>query len=155
MSYPPSEAADIRILIADDHLPFLKTLRQILEDEPGMQIVAECVNGTEALRKAAEVHPDIAVVDVDMPGVDGIEVAATLSALPRMTNLSGPRVILLTMHRADSLVRRARQVGVRGYVLKENAALEVVPAIRSVFAGSLFAGKSCSEFEEENIHGLF
>jgi DNA-binding NarL/FixJ family response regulator len=130
---------EIRILIADDHPQFLKALRQILSAEPELRIVAECSDGLQAFAKFTEVHPDIAVLDIEMPGMDGIEVATRLEA--------AARIILLTMHKDEDLVVRAREAGARGYVLKENAALEVIPAIRAVASGSLFAGRSCSEFQ--------
>jgi len=129
---------EIRVLIADDHPQFLKSLRQILSFEPELRIVAECADGLQALARFNELRPDIAVLDVDMPGLDGIEVALRLQAA---------RIVLLTMHKDPALLVRAREAGVRGYVLKENAAFDVVPAIRAVANGRLFAGRSCSEFQ--------
>lgn len=129
---------DIHVLIADDHPQFLKALRQILGGEPGLRIVAECTDGLQALQKFTDVRPDIAVLDIEMPGLDGIAVAARLERA---------RIILLTMHKDVDLLVRAREAGVRGYVLKENAAFEVIPAIRIVMSGSVYAGRSCSEFQ--------
>jgi two-component system response regulator DesR len=133
---------EIRVLIADDHVPFLRTLRQIISGEPGIRIVAECTNGDQALREICETAPDVAVLDIEMPGLDGIGVAERTPPIPT-------RVILVTMHKDFVLLRRAREAGARGYVLKENAAFEVVPAIRLVAEGDLFAGQKCSAFRED------
>src|SRR3954462_9240356 len=95
---------EIRILIADDHPQFLRTLRQILGGEPELHIVAECPDGLQALAKFTELKPDVALLDIDMPGLDGIEVAIRVRT---------HRVILLTMHKDPALLVRARQAGVR------------------------------------------
>ena len=132
----------IRVLIADDHPPFLRTLRQILGAQSDLRIVAECVNGAEALAQSCAQVPEVAVLDIEMPQMDGIAVARALER--RAT-----RVVLVTMHRDIGLLRRAREAGAFGYVLKENAATEVVPAVRAAAAGTLFAGELCSAFHDQ------
>lgn len=132
----------IRVLIADDHAAFLDTLREILSLEPAVSIVAEGSDGQEALSLSRSEKPDIAILDVGMPGLDGIAVCRALTAG------DAPAVILLTLHKDRELQRRARAAGVRGFVLKDYAALDVVPALRAVMAGEIYAGRQCTGFAE-------
>ena len=130
-------------VIADDHPGCLATLREILQSEPGLDIVAQCANGIAAEIAIAEFGPDIAVLDVDMPGMDGIAVAAGA----RNRGQGGTRFVLVTMHKDPFLMQRARDTGVQAYVLKENVVLELIPAIRCVLKGERFAGRLCSAFD--------
>jgi DNA-binding NarL/FixJ family response regulator len=132
-------ASEIRVLIADDHPQFLRALRAMLENAGDLHIVADCASGLEAIRKAAETQPDVMLLDIQMPGMDGISVC---SAIP----CAGIPVVLLTMYRDAELLVRAREAGARGYVLKENAAEEVVAAVRAVAAGGIYTGRMCPEF---------
>lgn len=132
----------IRVLIADDHAAFLQTLREILSQEPAVQIVGEGCDGCQALALFRAARPDVAILDIDMPGLDGIAVCAALMAE------AAPAVILLTLHKDGELQRRARAAGVRGFVLKDYAALEVLPALRAVYEGRIYAGRQCTGFGE-------
>jgi DNA-binding NarL/FixJ family response regulator len=136
--------AEIRILTADDHQPFLAALRQIVTAEPDFRIIGECADGIAALLRIFAERPDVAVLDVEMPGMDGIAVTEKLAASGAVT-----RAIILTMHKEENLLRHARKLGAWGYLLKENAAFELAPAIRAVVAGIRFGGRSCAAFEEE------
>ena len=116
--------SDISVVIADDHPGFVGTVRQILAGVPGIRIVAECGNGTDALAAIIGLSPEIAVLDVEMPGMDGIRLAAHLHRLRHQC-----RVLLLTMHNDIEFRIRAREARAFGYLLKDSAATELVPAI--------------------------
>jgi two-component system, NarL family, response regulator DegU len=120
----------IRVLLADDHPLFRKGLRGVLEEASDITVVAEAANGEDALTMIREQRPDVVVLDLDMPGRDGIEVAGVLrdEKLP-------VRAVLLTAHRSEALVNRALDSGVSGYVLKDGALTEIVDCVRAVHAG--------------------
>jgi DNA-binding NarL/FixJ family response regulator len=122
----------IRILLADDHVIIRQGLHILLEKE-GMAVIGEASNGQEALRIARERHPDVAVLDIGMPYLNGIETARRLrEALPQT------KVVLLTVHTEDPYVLEAMQAGIVGYVLKTQAAGDLVQAIRDVFQGATY-----------------
>ena len=123
----------MRILLADDHGIVRRGLRSLLESEPGVVVVGEAADGLEALRLATETAPDILILDVAMPKMNGIEVAS------RVQKLEGaPRVIILSMHTDESYIIRALAAGARGYLLKEATDEALIPAIRSVMSGKPF-----------------
>lgn len=123
----------MRILLADDHGIVRRGLRSLLESEPGVEVVGEAADGLEALRLATETAPDILILDVAMPKMNGIEVASRVQKLDR-----APRVIILSMHTDESYIIRALAAGARGYLLKEATDEDLIPAIRSVMAGKPF-----------------
>jgi two-component system response regulator NreC len=120
----------VRVLLADDHSIVRRGLKSLIETEAGLRVVAEAGDGLEALRLCAEHHPDIAIVDVGMPKLNGIEVAARAQKLERP-----PRVIMLSMHADESYILRALAAGARAYLLKDATDEDLLPAIRSVAAG--------------------
>ncbi|HEX6616582.1 MAG TPA: response regulator transcription factor [Gemmatimonadales bacterium] len=123
----------IRVLVADDHAIVRTGIRHVLENAPGFTVVGEASNGAEALALAAEVRPDVAVLDISMPGISGLETAA---ALRRQS--PGTRVLILSMYDNTEYVREALRAGVDGYLLKDSAAAELGEAIRSVCRGETF-----------------
>ncbi len=123
----------LRILLADDHTLLREGLKNLLGREPGLQVVADVANGRLAVRKAEELQPDIAVLDVDMPELNGIEAARQLSAAhPRL------RIVCLSMHGGAKFVDAMLAAGVLGYVLKNEAARTLVAAIRKVAGGEVY-----------------
>jgi len=121
----------ITVLIADDHPIFRAGLRQVIETVcPDARIVGEAQNGDEALAMIESVSPDVAVLDIDMPVCDGLEVARALR-----DRRSTTRVIFLTLHTDARFLNAALDAGVDGYVPKEGAAAEIASAIRSVHGG--------------------
>ena len=129
----------IRVLVADDHAIVREGLRALLSREPDLQVVAEAGDGREALRLAQETRPDVAALDLSMPLLNGLEAARQMAAWER-----GPRTILLTMHADDRYVLEAIRAGVRGYVLKKQAAADLVRAIREVAGGAVYLSPAIS-----------
>jgi DNA-binding NarL/FixJ family response regulator len=132
-------SGSLRIVIADDHAIFRKGLREVIDGEEGLSVVAECADG-EATLAAVEKHaPDVLVLDVDMPRMDGFAVVRELRG--RGTQVE---IVLLTMHGREDLLRAALELGVHGYVVKDGALLDVVQAIRAVHSGEPFISSSLS-----------
>lgn len=129
----------IRILLADDHTIVREGLRALLARESDLQVVAEAGDGREALRLAQQTRPDVAVLDLSMPLLNGLEAARQMADRER-----GPHPILLTMHAEDRYVLEAIRAGVRGYVLKKQAGADLVRAIREVAAGSVYLSPGIS-----------
>ena len=122
----------IRILLAEDHILVRKGLRALLE-QAGMAVIGEASDGQEALRVAHEQRPDVAVLDIAMPHLNGLETARRLrQALPQT------KIVLLTMHTEDPYVLEALQAGAVGYVLKTQATMDLVQAIRDIVRGELY-----------------
>ena len=121
---------EIRILMADDHPVYRAGLRQILCADPAIQIVRETGNGAEALRLARELKFDIAVLDMDMPGLNGLDIAR----VRRREGLAF-EIIFITMYREEDMVGEAVDLGAKGYVLKESAAAEILESVHAVAAG--------------------
>jgi DNA-binding NarL/FixJ family response regulator len=126
----------IRIVIADDHAMFRQGLIRLLESV-GMELVGECSTGEEALAAVHELKPDLLILDITMPGKDGISVAAELGREKQAT-----KIIVLTMHEAPDICRRAMASGVAGYILKDEAFTELEVAIRAVMQGKHYVSQS-------------
>jgi len=120
----------IRILLADDHGLVRKGLRLLIESQEGMEVVGEACDGREALKLAGELKPEIAILDIAMPNLNGIDAAAQLAKRGDKV-----RVIILSMHSDESYVVRALDAGARGYLLKDSAEEDLVQAIRTVAQG--------------------
>ncbi|HEY3130852.1 MAG TPA: response regulator transcription factor [Acidobacteriota bacterium] len=117
----------LRILIADDHEVVRRGLRIIIESQPGWQVCAEATNGREAVEKASECLPDLALLDISMPELNGLEAASRiLQFLPKA------EILILTVHDSDVLEKEAVDRGANGYVVKSRAARDLVAAIQSL-----------------------
>jgi DNA-binding NarL/FixJ family response regulator len=123
----------IRVLVADDHMIVRTGIRHVLESEPGFEVVGEAANGTEALSLTAQLRPDVVVLDISMPDVSGLELAARL----RSTG-GGTRVLILSMHNNAEYVLESVRAGAHGYLLKDTAATELRTAIRAVCQGQSY-----------------
>ena len=123
----------IRVLVADDHAIVRTGIRHVLESEPGFVVVAEASTGAEALELAASYRPDVAVLDISMPGGSGLRVAAELRQRSPST-----QVLILSMHDNTEYVLESLRAGVHGYLLKDTAATELRGAIRAVRRGESF-----------------
>lgn len=119
---------DLRVVIADDHEAVRSGVAAILGTDPGIEIVGEAADGFEALTRCMELSPDIALVDLRMPGKDGIW------ATERITNETSTRVLVLTTFDSDDLIAAALAAGAHGYLLKTTSGAELVLAVRHVAA---------------------
>jgi two-component system, NarL family, response regulator NreC len=127
----------IRVVLADNHALVRQGLKALLERE-GFQVVGEASDGQELIRLVGDVRPEIAILDISMPILNGIEAARELQ------KSSSTKAILLTRHDEDQYVTEALRAGVRGYVLKSQAATDLVHAIREVCRGGIYLSPSVS-----------
>jgi RNA polymerase sigma factor (sigma-70 family) len=125
--------APIRVLVADDHAIVRTGIRHVLETEPGFAVVGEASNGSQALTLALELRPDVAVLDISMPGGSGLHTAAELRR-----RLPDTRILVLSMYDNTEYVLESVRAGVHGYLLKDSAAAELGGAIRAVCRGESF-----------------
>jgi DNA-binding NarL/FixJ family response regulator len=123
----------IRIILADDHALFRAGMRAILKEMPDVDVVADVSDGHEALRVVAESMPDLAILDISMPGLNGLEVAARIAREHPAT-----RSIILSMYVDDEYVRRALAVGAAGYLLKTSDRGELEKAVRAAARGDIW-----------------
>ena len=130
---------NLRVVIADDHPIFRKGLRQVIESNPSITIVGEAEDGTTALRAITTMSPDIAILDIDMPGKNGLEVIGDLHD----ASIEIP-VIFLTMYDDEEMFNEAMDAGARGYVLKESAARDILDSIRLVAEGKYYISPAIS-----------
>lgn len=131
----------IKILIADDHPIFLKGLQEVIEDVENLQVVCKADNGTDAIAAALANELDIAILDIDMPGANGLQVAEQILA-----KKPGVAIILLTMHKAKDTFLKALEIGISGYVLKENAVVDIINAIAAVNKFQSYISPEMSSF---------
>jgi DNA-binding NarL/FixJ family response regulator len=117
----------IRVLIADDHPMLRKGLRMTIEEDPGLSVVAEASDGAAALALITKLRPDVAVLDIEMPKLDGLAVAREA-----MRQGVAVKTIFLTLHLDEDMFRAALELGSKGYILKDSAAQEIVAGVRSV-----------------------
>lgn len=123
----------IRVLIADDHALVREGVRAILANQGDMEIVATAENGEEAVQLFKTVHPDVVVMDISMPKMDGIHATELIKKEPDPAS-----IVILSMHVNAALIQQAIRMGALGYVLKGSATEELPTAIRTVFKGDLF-----------------
>jgi DNA-binding NarL/FixJ family response regulator len=123
----------LRLLVADDHEIVRKGLRSILEQQPGWQVAGEAKDGRETVAKAKELKPDVIVVDISMPSLNGLEATRQMLKEDAKT-----KVLILTMHDTDPLIREVLDAGARGYVLKSDASRDLVTAVEAVRRNKTF-----------------
>ncbi len=135
----------IRILLADDHTVVRKGLRLLLESQPGFTVVADAADGREAVALAAQHSPDVVVMDVAMPGLNGIEAARQIVAKSPET-----AIVFLSMHSDEGYVLKALKAGARGYLLKDSADHDLINAVRAVTDGKAFFSPAISKMLVED-----
>ena len=137
----------IRILVADDHAIVRKGFRYVIQQQQDMDVIGEAADGREAVRLARELEPDVVVIDIGMPQLNGIEAAEQITS-----RNSKARVIILSVHSDETYIVRALNAGVKGYLLKESADLDLVRAVRSVAQGrSFFSPKVAQTLAEDYV----
>ena len=130
----------IKVLLADDHSIVRAGLRRIVEESGDMEVIAEAADGREAIRLVRETAPDVAVIDISMPDLDGLEVVSRLRGLrPDLP------ILILTMHEEGQYVVRAIQAGAMGYMTKQSAPEQLLKAIRKIHAGSRYLTDDAAE----------
>jgi len=132
--------ADLRLLIGDDHTLFRHGLRRILEDRKDWELVAEADDGRAAVRKAVALKPDVAILDIGMPQLNGID--ATRQIVRKVPTV---RVLILSMHSDETYVTRALNAGATGYILKDSAGKDLLRAVASVAEGRSFFSPAVSK----------
>ncbi len=135
----------LRILLADDHIVMRTGLRALLERQPDMEVVGESENGRETVELAASLRPDVVVMDVGMPVLNGIEASKTI-----VTQSPRTAVVILSMHADESYVMRALSAGARGYLLKDSGAGDLISAIQAVSQGKSFFSPKVSRILAED-----
>ncbi len=131
----------IKVVIVDDHPLFRSGLRQVVAGNPEFELIGEAGDGEAALKLIQDKNPDVAVLDVNLPGLTGLEITQRLHDKRLLT-----RVILLTMHKEEDMVNRALDFGAKGFVLKENAVEEILKAITAVADGGHYLSSSISGY---------
>jgi DNA-binding NarL/FixJ family response regulator len=124
---------EIRVLLADDHGIVRKGLRALLESQPGMKVAGEAADGREAVKLTAEIQPDVVIMDIAMPNLNGIEATAQIVKANPKTG-----VVILSMHSDEAYLVRALNAGARGYMLKDSAEEDLLRAIQAVAGGRPF-----------------
>jgi DNA-binding NarL/FixJ family response regulator len=134
----------ISVLLADDHSLVRRGFRRILEDDEGLNVVGEASNGVEAIRMSYELKPNVVVMDLSMPELDGVQATKEI-----VKHLPETAVLVLSMHSDDNYVRNALDAGARGYLLKNAIDVDLVGAIRSVADGQRFIGSGLKYVAQE------
>ena len=130
----------IRMLLADDHTLVRAGIRGLLSGLAGIEVVGEAGNGHDALRLAEELRPDVVLLDIGMPGMNGLEVAARLAKLD-----ASIRVVILSMHMSEEYVLQVLRAGASGYLLKDSAVAELEVAVRAVAQGGTYLSPTVSK----------
>jgi two-component system response regulator NreC len=135
----------IQIVVADDHAVMRRGLRLVLEQQPDFQVIGEANDGREAMSMVESLKPDVAVLDITMPNLNGIDAARQINA--RQPNVA---IVILSMHADEGYVLRALKAGARGYLLKESPESDFIQAIRAVSTGKAFFSPAVSRMLVED-----
>lgn len=139
-----------RILLADDHTIMRKGLRLLLERQAGFEVIGEAADGRETVEMTDTLRPDVVVLDIAMPNLNGIEAARQIAL-----KLPAPAVVILSMHSDESYVLRALKAGARAYLLKDSAESDLIGAIKAVTEGKAFFSPAISKtLADEYVHRL-
>ena len=136
----------IRVLVADDHTMVRQSLVSVLASSGVCEVVGEAADGLDAVAQALRLRPDVAIVDISMPGLNGIEVVRRLHA-----ELPATRTLVLTMHEEDEYVLHVVRAGASGYLLKDSAVSELIQAVKQVHAGKRHFGANAARVLAEAV----
>lgn len=131
----------IKLVIADDHHIFRKGILSIVSEDTGIEVTGEASNGYDALRLITEINPDIAILDIDMPGLSGLDVARKVKAQKLAT-----KIVILTIHKDKEYFDEALELDIKAYVLKESIANDLLDCIKKVGAGDYYISPSISGY---------
>jgi len=127
----------VRILVVDDFVPWQHLVLRLLESETDLQIISTAVDGTEAVQKAEELQPDLILMDLSLPGMNGIEATRQIGIVS-----PGSKVLFLTQQSDPDLIQAAFDAGASGYVLKSDFNTDLIPAVQAVLLGQKFVSRS-------------
>jgi len=134
------------VLVADDHDIIRAGIRNILRGQSGYEVIAEAVDGEEVLTKVKELKPDILLLDISMPKINGLDIIEPIRRISPQT-----KIIILTVHKAQGYIMKALRAGAKGYLHKENAAEELLPALHKVANGKAYLSSAVSSYLVEKI----
>ena len=134
----------IKVLVVDDNGPIRESLRNLLDKADDVELVDTATNGVEAVEKAHSLRPDVAVMDISMPLMDGLEATEHIRECCRLT-----RVIILSSYKDPEYVRRALEVGAKGYVLKDEAASDLLEGIHAIYLGKHYFSQEIADIAEK------
>ena len=123
----------VSVLIADDHEVVRRGIRALIQEQPGWQVVAEVTNGRDAVAKANEFQPDVAILDISMPSLNGLDATKQIAKVSPST-----KVIILTVHDSDQLIPKVLDAGARGYILKADAGRDLITAAKALLSNKAF-----------------
>jgi DNA-binding NarL/FixJ family response regulator len=126
----------VRILIVDDFEPWRRTLCSLLKEYPAWQVICEASDGLEAIEKSRELQPDLILLDIGLPGLNGIEAAQQIRIIAPCS-----RILFFSENCCPDTVREALRIGGHGYVVKSDAASDLIPALQAVMANKQFVGR--------------
>jgi DNA-binding NarL/FixJ family response regulator len=136
----------LRIIVADDHEVVRQGIRAVLESQPEWQVCAEASNGREAIQKAEELKPDVVVLDVAMPEVNGLVAVREI-----LQNRPETKILMLTMHESEQIIREVLEAGAHGYLLKSDAGRDLVTAVTALNRNKRFFTSKVAEMVLENV----
>ena len=145
----PKRKEQFRIVIADDHELVRRGIRSILTAHRGWQVVGEASDGTQAARLTEILRPHVLIMDITMPKLDGLEAVRQI-----LRNMPETKILILTMHESDQMVRRILEAGARGYILKSDLAEQLVRAVREVAQGRMFLTPKVSDIVLRGFLGV-
>jgi len=123
----------VSLLVADDHDIVRRGIRALIQEQPEWQIAAEAKDGRDAVTKATEFQPDVAILDITMPSLNGLDAAKQIAKLSPRT-----KILILTVHESDQLIRKALDAGASGYIFKTDAAFDLIAAVKSLLSDKAF-----------------
>ena len=138
--------ASFRILVADDHEVVRHGVRSLLEAHPGWEVIAEASDGRDAVEKASQMHPDVVILDIGMPNLNGLEATRQI-----LRGHPGARVLILTMHESEQVVREVLEAGARGFLLKSDAGRDLVAAVEALQRNKTFFTSKVAEMVLETF----
>lgn len=138
----------VRLLIADDHAIVRQGVRALLQEQREWQVVAEATDGREAVRKAAELKPDLAILDIMMPSLNGLDATKQITKVGLKT-----QVLILTVHDSDQLIPKVLEAGARGYILKADAGRDLIAAVNALIANKVYFTPKVSQMVMDGYLG--